>query len=489
MSVTQKFSRGVAWMAIGNWTEQAVNFAVFVTLARLLGAKDYGLLAMASVFIVLSESLVRESLSEYLIAAKAPTSEDFNATFWLLAALGCLLALLLIACSGIAARVYGEPEVRNIIIALSPSVVIVALNAVPVAILRRELNFRVLSLRAIAGVVLGGVVGITMALKGFGVWSFVAQWLTLIATNAVMAWTAVDWRPGFATTKAHVREAALFGGQVLGLRAGELAATQTPLLVIGATLGPEATGLYSVAWRLVETLSFLIVTPIRMASQSAFAALSREGNGAGQLLLDISRLTGTVALPFFVGLGALSGPMLVFVFGLNWYAAAPVLSVLSGMGIYLCLTRVQMSFCLASGRAGAITLLAWGVVGLGALLSWLASPFGLVPAALGLVAAHYLLWPVYFRIVSLISMRPVTDMLTIHGKPLAGALIMGIAVALVARWVDGLHAVIVLGICVPTGVAIYMAYAWLTMRDRFQLLLTYVRGQQEITNPAENAKT
>jgi hypothetical protein len=34
-----------------------------------------------------------------------------------------------------------------------------------------------------------------------------------------------------------------------------------------------------------------------------------------------------------------------------------------------------------------------------------------------------------------------------------------------------------------------MAYAWLTMRDRFQLLLTYVRGQQEITNPAENAKT
>ena len=50
-------------MAVGNWIEQAVNFAVFVTLARLLGARDYGLLSMASVFIVLSEQMVRESLS------------------------------------------------------------------------------------------------------------------------------------------------------------------------------------------------------------------------------------------------------------------------------------------------------------------------------------------------------------------------------------------------------------------------------------------
>jgi O-antigen/teichoic acid export membrane protein len=488
MSVTRKFSHGVAWMAIGNWTEQAVNFAVFVTLARLLGAKDYGLLAMASVFIVLSESLVRESLSEYLIAAKAPTREDFNATFWLLVALGCLLALALIGCSGIAARIYGEPEVRPIIMALSPSVVIVALNAVPVAILRRDLNFRVLSLRAIAGVVIGGVVGITMALKGFGVWSFVAQWLTLISTNAVMAWTAVEWRPGFATTRAHVREAALFGGQVLGLRAGELAATQTPLLVIGATLGPEATGLYSVAWRLVETLSFLIVTPLRMASQSAFAALSREGSGAGELLLDISRLTGTVALPFFAGLGVLAAPILVLVFGPNWLGAAAVLSALSLMGVYLCFTRVQMSFCLASGKAGAITILAWAVVALGALLSWLASPFGLVPAALGLIVAHFVLWPVYFRIVTRISGHPIADFLTIHIKPLIGAAIMGGVVAVVARWVDGPRAVYILSICVPIGLLVYLTFAWFTMRDRFHLLLTYVRGQPESAVPAEAAK-
>ena len=476
MSVTRQFSHGVAWMAIGNWIEQAVNFAVFVTLARLLGAKDYGLLAMASVFIVLCESLVRESLSEYLIAAHDPQPEDYNATFWLLAGLGVVLALALALVSGIAARTYGEPQVRHLILALSPSVIIVALNAVPVAILRRNLSFRILSLRAIAGVILGGVVGIGMALNGYGVWSFVGQWLVLISTNAIMAWTAVDWRPG-VTTPVHLQKAASFGAQVLGLRAGELAATQTPLLVIGATLGPEATGLFSVAWRLVETLSFLIVTPLRQASQSAFAALSRQGGGAGELLLDIARLTGLVALPFFAGLSVLSGPIIALVFGAQWAAAAPVLSVMSAMGVYICISRVQMAFCLAAGQAGAISALAWAIVVLAAGLIWLASGWGIVAVAWAVVLAHFLLWPIYFATVARIAGLQAISFVTPHLLPLLGASLMAVFVALLANRVAGQSAPVVLALTVPTGMAIYLAFALTSMRDRFALLAKYMRGQ------------
>lgn len=478
MSVERQFSRGVAWMALGNWVEQAVNFAVFVTLARLLGTRDYGLLSMASVFIVLSEQLVRESLSEYLIALHDPRPGDFDANFWLLAGLGVALALVLAAIAPWAARAYGEPEVRGLILALAPSVIIVALNAVPVAILRRQLEFRVLSLRAIAGVVAGGMVGIGMALKGFGVWSFVGQWLTLISTNAVMAWTAVDWRPGFAASRAELRRAAAFGAQVLGLRAGELAATQTPLLIIGATLGPVATGLFSVSWRLVETLSFLIVTPLRQASQSAFAALTRQGGGAGALLLDIARLTGVVALPFFAGLSILSGPMILLVFGPDWLGAAPVLAVMAAMGVYLCLNRVQMAFCLAAGQAGAISALAWAVVALAAGLIWLASAHGIVAVAVAAVAAQFVLWPIYYRIVSRIAGLPAWAFVACHLRPLIGAAVMALPVMAVAHALAGQRPVVVLAAAVPVGVAVYLAFALVFMRDRFALLMGLVRGRQ-----------
>lgn len=476
MTVARAFSRGVAWMAVGNWIEQAVNFAVFVTLARLLGAKDYGLLAMAAVFIVLCESLVRESLSEYLIAAREMHAADLDATFWLLVALGAGLGVALALVAPVAARAYGEPQVQTLILALAPSVMIVALNAVPVAILRRELAFRILAIRAVAGVILGGIVGIGMAVAGYGVWSFVGQWLTLITTNAILAWGAVGWRPGLRAGRAEFARAGAFGVQVLGLRAGELAAVQVPTLLIGAALGPVATGLYAVAWRLVETLSFLIVTPLRQASQSAFAALAREGGDAGGLLADLARLTGAVALPFFTGLAVLAGPMIALVFGPDWAAAAPVLSVLAAMGVYICLARVQIAFCLGAGRAGAVTVLAWAAAVLMAGLIWGFADAGIVAVAGAVVIAHYGLWPLYHLALARIGGVDNRALIACHGWPLVGAAVMGAAVWWIARLLDGQGAVIQLALAVPAGVAIYGAFAWGLMRDRFALLARMARG-------------
>ncbi len=122
MVIRQKFGAGVAWMAFGNWTEQAVNFIVFILLARLLDTEAFGLLAMASVAIVLAEFLVRESLTEYLIAAEAPGAEDFNAVFWLLLLLGAGLTASALMLSGPIARAYGHDEIAPLTVALSPTI-------------------------------------------------------------------------------------------------------------------------------------------------------------------------------------------------------------------------------------------------------------------------------------------------------------------------------------------------------------------------------
>ncbi len=92
---SSSFSRGVAWMTMGNWSEQAVNLLVFTLLLRLLPAESFGLLSMAMALVLIGEGLVRETLSEYVFSARDPDPDDLNTSFWSLVVLGLALTLVL----------------------------------------------------------------------------------------------------------------------------------------------------------------------------------------------------------------------------------------------------------------------------------------------------------------------------------------------------------------------------------------------------------
>lgn len=487
MVIRQKFGAGVAWMAFGNWTEQAVNFIVFILLARLLDTEAFGLLAMASVAIVLAEFLVRESLTEYLIAAEAPGAEDFNAVFWLLLLLGAGLTASALMLSGPIARAYGHDEIAPLTVALSPTILMIAATAVPVAVLRREMAFRSLSLRAITGVIAGGLAGVGLALAGFGVWALIGQRLAQVLANIAVAWFAVPWRPGLRTSRAHLREAASFGGRVMALRASELAITQVPTVAIGAVLGPAATGLYSVAWRLIETASFLIVTPLRMAAQPAFAAMNRGGQGeAAHLLADISRLSGFLAFPAFAGIAALAGPLLHVLFGPGWEGAAWPLAILAAAGIYFCVEKVQMAFGLAAGQAGRLAFLGWAAVAVALPLGAAAAFLGPPVVAAAFVIALLAFAPARFALVAGQSGVPVRSLAGVHLVPAVLSAVMAAAV-LAARAAVSLAPVwtVVLGVAI--GVAVYAALTLAFQRDRLRLLLSFIRAPHPAADGPETS--
>jgi PST family polysaccharide transporter len=475
-AVRQKFGRGVAWMAAGNWIEQAVNFAVFIALARLLDSAAFGLMAMASVVIVLAEFLVRETFTEHLIADDSPGAEDFNAVFWALTGLGVGLSVLILALARPIATAYGEDMVAPLIWWMVPAILMTATTAVPVAVLRRELAFRSLSLRAIAGVVGGGMAGLSMALAGYGVWALVGQRVIQVLVNELAAWIAVPWRPGLGTSRAHLRRVLQIGGQAMALRASELAITQVPTVVLGRVLGPVATGYYTIAWRLIETASFLIVTPLRMASQPAFAALRREGQGGhGSLLSDLSRISSFLAFPAFAGLAALAAPVLLMVFGPGWTPAAQPLAVLGVAGAYYCVEKVQLSFGLAMGRAGAFALLGWATVAALALACGIAVHRGAPAVAAAFVGTLLAFWPLRTMILSRLSGVSVPALFRPHLLPLLGAVPMALIVAQMPShlWhlIPDARPVVVVLVAVATGVTLYAGFTLIFMRDRLKLFL------------------
>lgn len=470
MSIERQFSKGVAWMAAGNWIEQAVNLAVFIALARMLGDEAFGHAAMAVTFVVLAEALVRETVSERLISDEELDPEEVNRVFWLLVyGSGALAAILALGAYPIS-LFYGEPIVFPVLGSLSVSVILVALAAVPVAILRRALNFRILSLRAIAGVVAGGVVGVLLALNGAGVWALVAQHLTLVIVNTVMAVTAVDWRPSRPPSLARLRQGLDFGSKMFGLRLGELLTAQSPIIIIGWAFGPALLGQFSLAWRVADIAAFLISTPIRYASQPAFAAMTRSGGDAGRLLTDIARIAAIIAAPAFVGLAMTADLVVGIAFGEGWELAGMLLPWLCVISFYLCVERVQQSFALATGDVGGLTRIAWGEAALGLVLILAAAlvsdaNHGLFAVAVAMILRSYAIWPLRFQLVERLGGPAPLPFIRQFAGPLLGAAAMAACVWLVRGWFADSWAVTEFGVAVAAGGIVFALMVALFMRD------------------------
>ncbi len=467
-------------MSAGIWVEQAFNFIIFAILARILGVEAFGLLAMVAAFVLFSEFLVRETISDILLTHDALSPERLNSVFWLLALLGAVLTIVLYLGAVPVSNFYNEPVAGRLLIGLSPTILMISLTAVPVAILRREMRFRVLAIRAALGAAVGGVVGIGMALAGYGVWSLVGQRLAMTATNIVMAWGAVLWRPAFDVSRDHMRAILHFSHRILGLRAAELAAVQSPAVIIGAMLGPVQAGYYAIAWRVIEIASFLMITPLRTVAQPAFGAVARGGGRAADLLLDVMRLTGFVAFPAFAGLAVLSEPALVLLFGQKWAPAAPVLSLMSVFGMYLCVEKVQQTYCLAAGQAGRLAVLSWVEVVLAAIVIAATASYGLTVVTAGFVLVFLLVWPFKFANLGQIAGLPAPLLMQQHLAPLLLSAGMAISVQGVVWKLGDVSGVLILLVGTLTGIAVYCLLAFLFQRNRLHLLVSMLRPGDDV---------
>lgn len=476
---SSSFSRGVAWMTMGNWSEQAVNLLVFTLLLRLLPAESFGLLSMAMALVLIGEGLVRETLSEYVFSARDPDPDSVNTSFWALVVLGLALTLLLVLLAPLLARFYHAPLVAPLLWVSAPIVFLTAVTAVPVALLRHEMRLRPLAQRAFFGVVAGGIVGVGFALAGAGVWALAAQRIVLTLTNVVLAWQAVDWRPGPWPGLEKLRRFLPFSFHVLILRGAELASVQMPTILIGALLGSMRLGYFTMAWRIVELASFLIITPVRTAALPAFAA--RRGQLKGRidpLFLDTLRLVGFLAIPAFVGLAAVAQETVLLFGGPNWWQAAPALAMLALYGIPLCLGKIEEAYAFAHGRARELATLSGAsaiVVSIGLVVL---SRFGLVAMEAVIVAVGVALSPMRWLLVCRTTGFSVWPFIRQQLGPIVASLVMLAAILLVAPWTESLKPIAALSIKVAVGATVYVAIAGLTMRRRLRMAMGYIRDMR-----------
>ena len=268
--------KGALWSGVGQWGGAVIGLVAFIINARILGPSVIGTNAFAVSMVAFGNLVVAGVLVEALIQRKTLSDEERSAGFWISVPFG-LLGIIVFPV--IAMFVPGK--VGEILPYCALAIPINALAAAPVAILMRELRFKVLSTVELIAITVSSTLGVGMALNGFGVYSLVFMELTRISLRCVGAYAVSSYRPQLKPNLQAIKSVGKFGVGGLLLSLVGTAQNQIPRLAIGYFLGEAALGVFALATRLFNVLSSLVLGPLGSVALSVTGRLQDELEALG----------------------------------------------------------------------------------------------------------------------------------------------------------------------------------------------------------------
>lgn len=460
------------WSTGGALGVQVIQFFIFLVLANRLTPDDYGLIGIAVLFISLLQVVVEGGFTQAIVQRKELTDEHLSTGFWINMGLGVAAAGMLALCAPLIAEFYEAPELTPVMRVLALNLILTPLSGIPTALLRRELHFKVLTVRSIIATAVAGVVGIGMALSGFGVWALVANSLAGSLVSAVILWRSTSFRPRRTVTRSAFGHLWGFGINVQGSNLVNFANNRAADFAISSLLGKTAMGFYTVASRISTLVTTLVVQSTSNVAFSTFAKLQAEPERFARAYYASVGVTALIAMPVFVGLSVLAPEIVAALLGDKWAESAPLMRIVSLMGIVTCIGSYNVAAVGSLGKPAwnfrldllnalvtiGLIVLVWRLDG---GIEWIVGAF---------VVRAYALWPLRYALLTKISPLSFGGLGRAVAGPLAATAAMAGALLLARRFTpDGFLTdtlpgragpVALLTVLTALGGAVYAAAVW-----------------------------
>jgi O-antigen/teichoic acid export membrane protein len=351
-SLNEKATRGLLWSVCERFGQQGVSFIVQLVLARLLSPEEFGLIAMVVVFIALARGVIDAGFHEALI--QKPELDDLltSTTFYCnLLLSGMMVWLMFVAAPWISAF-YDQPDLVPIIKALSFVLVVSAFSRVQTSLMQRDLRFKELAISTLAASLVSGVLAAYLAFRGFGVWSLVAQTLSMNVLLSVMLWVQSGWSPQFIFSLKSLKEILPFASSMFVSNILNNFFQQLYVLVIGRIGNPVELGYYQRAdsfKRLATTTSNTLMARITFP---IFAKVQDDPERLSRGFIKASRLLVFLFFPFMAVLAAVAEPLVITLIGEKWLPTVPYLQFLCIVGALHPVQAINLNVIKALGAGG-----------------------------------------------------------------------------------------------------------------------------------------
>jgi O-antigen/teichoic acid export membrane protein len=425
--------RGSFWTLVDAAGGQVLSLLAFVVLARVLAPQDYGIVALAMSVLAIPSVLLNEGLSDALIQRGDLQDGHINAAFWANLGLAGVFVVLAQISAGWIAEATGEPLVEPAMRWLSLCLVSIAVSSTAGAIYRRKFHYSTFALRTLIATASGAIVGVAMALLGFGVWSLIVSQLVQAVVGAGVMWIGLKWTPRFEFSSAAFQELYKFASHVMAGNALRFANDKIDSIIIGSFLGVLVLGYYYMAMRLLTTMNFMTISLVDNVMLPALSRMQDNRNKLIETYISMSWAAAILWVPAVAGLGLVSSHLVPLLFGHKWDAAVPVILIVCVTAASEALVKPTSQVLLAVGKPTVTVLLRLIQAPIIIVSFMVGVRYGIAGAAWAYTFTSFATIPFHLVALHRVVDVPIGRLLRRHTSVLAAGIVMSVIVFVVGE--------------------------------------------------------
>lgn len=418
-----------------------------IFLARLLSQETFGIFGIISFIVFTFLSFFSDiGFGAALIQKKEEiTKKDIQTTFTIQQILVTIILILSWVLSSYVSRFYniGTQGVW-LIRALSLSIFITSFKTIPSIILERKLKFEKLIIPEIIETIIYNLLAVTLAIKGYGVWSLVIAIIARTFVGTVALNIISPWPIGWSINKKSAKKLLSFGvpfqlNSLLALLKDNITPT-----IIAIWYGPAAVGYVNLA----QNVSSRPMEIITIVSRITFPTYSRIQHQKARLKRWLEKSVYLMSLGYFpmiMGILVTAPNILQYVYADKsdkWLPALPVLLWFLAAALPVIITTTYTNALYALGKPKVVLAL----MVLYTVLTWtigipLIKKLGFIGIAITVCIITYSTFPLVLR-----ELNKVVKVNTLNSiiKPFTASLLMSSVIFIINRlYVTSLFSMIV----------------------------------------------
>ena len=320
---------GMIFTSIGVYSNFILQILINAVLSRLLTPKEYGVVAIMQVFIVFFAMMIESGMGPAIIQNKKLSQEDVRVLYNFSAIFAIFVAILFGLFGQVLSLVYQHDIYKTLTWVQALSVLFNGLNIVPSAMLNKAKKFKHVNFSMVFANICGGIIGVSMAFLGFGVYALISSAIIFSIVNFLLNIYFTRLKFSKKMYLAPLKSIWTFSKNQFGFNFINYFSRNSDNILIGKFMRAAPLANYSKAYQLLMLPNSLFLGVITPVLQPVLSDYQDDVDYIRDVYYQVVHLLALIGLPLSVFLSLSSKQIILFMFGSQWGEAVVPFSILS----------------------------------------------------------------------------------------------------------------------------------------------------------------